>query len=69
MRTRWLVHEVTCLLVPEKGSIPLGWALTLFQVQNSQHVMEWSIWWRIDREKGPFAPTTCILFVLFHVLK
>jgi hypothetical protein len=31
-----LVHEVTCLLVPEKrvekGFIPLGWALTLFQV-------------------------------------
>ncbi len=47
---------------------PLGWALTLFQVENS-HVMEWSLWWRIDREKGPFAPTTCILFVDFNELK
>ena len=26
-------------------------------------------WWRIDMKKGPFAPTTCILFVVFHVLK
>ncbi len=35
----------------EKGSIPLGWALTLFQVENSL-VMEW---WRIDSEKRAFC--------------
>ena len=48
--------------------MPFGWALTLFQVENS-HLMEWSISWRIDSEKGPFAPTTCILFGVFHGLK
>ena len=35
----------------EKGFIPLGWGLTLFQVENS-HVMEW---WRIDSEKRAFC--------------
>ena len=69
VRTRWSVHEVTCVLVPEKGSkkgfIPLGWALTLFQVKNS-HVMEW---WRKDSEKRAFCSNYIYTFRSFPCIK
>jgi hypothetical protein len=69
VRTRWSVHEVTCVLVPEKGSkkgfIPLGWALTLFQVKNS-HVMEW---WRKDSEKRAFCSNYIYTFRSFLCIK
>jgi len=52
----------------EKGSIPLGWALTLFQVENS-HVMEWSIWWRIDSKKSAFCSNYMYTFCSFSCTK
>ena len=69
---RGFVHEVTYLLVREKdskkGSFPVGLALTLFQVENS-HVMEWSIWWRIDSEKRAFCSNYMYTFCSFSCIK
>jgi hypothetical protein len=52
----------------EKGFIPLGWALTLFEVENS-HVMEWSIWWCIDSENRAFCSNYMYTFRRFSWIK
>ena len=43
----------------------MGWALTLFQVENS-HVMEW---WRIDSEKRAFCSNYMYTFRSFPCIK
>ncbi len=46
----------------------MGWALTLFQLENS-HVMEWSLWWRIDMEKRAFCSNYMYTFRSFPCIK